>query len=368
MAQQDRIVAKVERVTLYRRGGNTLFLKWYNPKRGRRGNYQRRSTKTSNLRQALHIAVDLNEALSSGDVEADKVALGPTLVEAAQAHPATTHEERHYPADYRRHAKSMAAFVRFSGSPLLRELRVEKASKWVEKMKADGLGFESRRHALLFLRRASALAPNYGFTDVLNGLRLDRREQIPEINALDAESMRSLQSEADKMVETRWSAAIALMGFMGLRPSEVVRLKVSDIEADGTLNVGARRSKNESSRRSLPIPAVVAKRLEPMAAMVDPDQSLLGFNASESSNICMLSRGIKRILRAARFDSFAAKDLRKSFTTICINELGVDPVLVEGFLGHKHPAALGVTRRHYLRSVNAKRLNPVADAIDSRFH
>ena len=66
MARKDRTAAKIGKVILYRRDGQTIFAKWYNPERGGRGNYQRRSLKTADLREALRKAADLAGALRPG--------------------------------------------------------------------------------------------------------------------------------------------------------------------------------------------------------------------------------------------------------------------------------------------------------------
>lgn len=124
MSNQDRTISKVGKVQVYRRGGDTCFLKWYDGTRGKSGNYRRRSTKTTELSRAVALAAALHEALESALDSPERVALGPTLLEAAEAHPATSRKKEKHPGDHKRHMDALNDYVRFAKSPLLRDLTV----------------------------------------------------------------------------------------------------------------------------------------------------------------------------------------------------------------------------------------------------
>jgi integrase len=365
MANQDRTIAKVGKVQVYRRGGDTCFLKWYDPTVGRGGNYRRRSARTRDLRHALAMAADLSDALDSGEAEPDKVALGPTVAEAAAAHPSTRREREASPPDHRRHAAALEDYIGFSGSPSLRDLTVERTLAWAGELEARGLAFDTRRHMLLPLRRASAMAPSFGLHDVLSDLRIDRRGEPLEVKTADLDGLRNLVERAKEERDPRWPTAIALMALMGLRPSEVVRLRVGDLK-DGLLTVGARGAKNAASRRVLPVPNVALGMLAPMLEGKAADDPLIPLSANEGSALSILSRGVGGAMGRAGLD-LPCKCLRKSFASACVNDLDVRPGLVEAFLGHAASGTGDVTRRHYLARVGAERLRPVADAVDRAF-
>lgn len=361
MASQDHVIAKVGKVTLYRRGGDTIHLKWYD---SGKGNWRRRSTQTGDLRRALDMAADLGDAFEAGVGRPETVALGPTILEAFLSHPATKHEMKRYPGDHRRHEAAVKDFCRFGRSDLLRDLAIDRVTDWAADLAKRGFAFDTRRHCLIPLRRASAMAPGFGFSDVLDNMRLDRHTEAIEVRAPELEQVRHLISWARRNEETRWAVAVGLLAFMGLRPSEAIRLKVQDYK-DGLLRVGFSAAKNETSRRVLPVPKIVADLLEPLTESRDADESLLGMTGtSENSALSAFSRSIGAVLDRAGLNEFPCKSLRKAFASICLNELGLAPELVEGWLGHKHPGALAVTRRHYLKRIDADNLRPLAKAID----
>lgn len=362
MAVKDTQIAKVGKITLYRRNGDTIFLKWYDAKSGKRGNYRRLSAKTSDMRRALALAADVNEGIEQGLPEPGKIAMGPTVMDAMLQHPASKREASDYPGDHRRHVAAVHDFATFSGSKLMRDLTVEKICTWIADLDKRGMAFDTRRHCLIPLRRASQMAPGHGLNDVLGGMRLDRQTEAIEVKALGLDGLKKLVAHASAHEDLRWAAAILLMGACGLRPSEVIRLRVSDLK-DGLLHVGSETAKNASSNRILPIPQIVIEALAPLVMDKAADENLLGLRGTEAGRASVLSRSVKAVLVRAGFN-LPPKSLRKTFATVCLNELGLEPAIVESYLGHTHPGATGVTNRHYLKRAGAESLRPVAEAMD----
>ena len=307
----DRTLAKVGKVAVYcRAGGRTLMLRWFDREKK---NYRRRSARTDDLRNALAMAADLADALDSGEVEPDKVALGPSVLEAALAHPASQREREDYPADHARHSAAVGEYVKFAGSPLLRDLTVEKTALWAAELERQGLAFDTRRHSLLYLRRASSMAPSHGLHDVLSDLRIDRRSEPVQIETIDLDGLRDLIKHAKKE-DDRWAAATALMGLMGLRPSEVARLKVGNLK-EGLLTVGAGKAKNATSRRVLPVPRIAKDMLAPMLKGKRDDDPLIPLSQNEQSALSILSRNVRGAMERAGFD-LPCQSLRKSFAKV----------------------------------------------------
>ena len=135
---------------------------------------------------------------------------------------------------------------------------------------------------------------------------------------------------------------------------------------EGVLHVGASGAKNDPSERFLPVPSVVMELVGPLVSNKSGEESLLGFIGSDGAVASGFSRSIKDAMCRADRD-LHAKSLRKSFATICLNELGAEPAQVEGFLGHKHPGATAVTRRDYLKRAGAGSLMPLAEMLDRAF-
>jgi integrase len=297
-----------------------------------------------------------------------------TILEAAEVHPSTQHDRTRAPTEYRKHRRYLQRFIIWSGLERLDQLSLEAVTRWVSHMRAQGWAWDTRRQHLLYLRRACRMAASVaGLPDILGELTLDRREQSSHVEAWTLDQVltvaRQLAARDPDAITRRGLAVLALGAGLGLRPTEMIRLRVEHLAGD-VLRVGVVSRKNAASRRDLPIPARLLPWIETMTR--DPETGegrpagaalLPGRNHGKPLTAHALDAWWAKEI-APKFDSPGPlKNLRKTFATAAI-ELGVDPHLVESYLGHVSGLVAAVTSRHYLAAARVAQLRPLAARLD----
>jgi YD repeat-containing protein len=304
---------------------------------------------------------------------------GPaTIVEAAYAHEATKREELKAKADVkagqdlRRHRADLDAFVAWLGTSSLAAMTRQRVLAYIDHLKEQGFAWSTRKHKLLLIRRAAQMAPHFGLQDTLTNALIDRRDEdeFTEIQAYDGPELYELVTTCFDRGESRIAIAAALMGYCGLRPSELARLLVGDYNpAQKVLRVGAQKRKNRASRRDLPLPATVAAWLdtfvagrspeEPLIRTHHPDGKVRGFEYFDLGKWWaerLRGLGCTRIL--------SPKALRKTFVCIATWEARDIPErAIDLYMGHKIAGFTSVTNSAYLlRATSAMRV--VAEGIE----
>lgn len=258
-----------------------------------------------------------------------------TIAQAMRAHPSHAND-----VDRRRRESAIAAFCKQSRVTLLEDVRVHHVTAWVASMRAQGFAYDTRRHALLGLRRACAMAPSYGLPNPIAGIRIDKREPTARPTLPTTEEVSEFfRGETDP----RHVAACGLMAFAGLRVSEVVRAEFRDLDGD-VLHVGARKAKNETSSRLIPLPAQVVEWIGAGSGPIIPHtRSWIGHNLRTPGDV-------------------PAKILRKWFATRAQNEWLWPEVVIQRWMGHAPSSVLG---RHYAQEFPVKRLGEYKAKIES---
>lgn len=296
-----------------------------------------------------------------------------TLERAAEAHPATRHEKTQNPADYRKHLKQLAAFTSWTGSQLLASVTLEQVLGWVDQLRADGMSWDTRRHYLLYLRRATQMGASQArLPDVIGGLVLDRKGQDPQVIeswTLDQIVSAALILQRSKLwMNVRAPGVIALGGCLGLRPSEIARLTVGDLVGD-VIRVGVQKRKNRQSRRDLPIPAAVLPWIQRLAlhpktgAQRPPTAPLvMGKRKGHLSHHALNDWWNTTIRPHLPSPHLSIKHLRKTFTDWAIGA-EIRTWDVESNLGHRHSEISSVTGDHYLPAARVAQLRPTAQKL-----
>jgi integrase len=296
-----------------------------------------------------------------------------SILDAALAHPSTQHESKRQPDDYRKHRAWCERFCTWSRIHRIEALTLDQAQAWIAHLTAEGYSWDTRRHALLYLRRAARMAGSVGLPDVLGGFRLDRRESRPRVLVYDLPLIARLLNGA---TDPRLRLAIALGAGLGLRPSETTRLRCGDLDSDQVLRIGgaagstATTTKTAASQRDLPVPALIADWWRALAAGRRPADQLLTTASrrhvaqpfTAHAFAAWMRDGCEAILGAEL--TLPAKSLRKSFATWTLRA-GLKIDHVEAFLGHSHHLAAAVTSRHYLADWLSRELLPTAQQIDT---
>jgi integrase len=298
-----------------------------------------------------------------------------TILDAAEAHPSTQHDKTRAPAEYRKHRRYLLAFCDWAGIEMLAALTLDHAVRWVAHLRAAGAAWDTRRQNLLYLRRAARMAAAAaGMPDVLGELKLDRREEPPPIEVWTLAELgtacAALAARPPDRDTRRGLAVLALGGCLGLRPTELLRLRVEHLTGD-ILRVGVDARKNHASRRDLPIPASLLPWLD--ASATDPKTR----QRRPPREPLLPGRNHGKPLTPHAFDAWWAlqiapllprpgppKLLRKSFATWAI-ESGIEARHVESYLGHTSGLVAAVTARHYLAAARVVQLRPVAAQMDT---
>lgn len=290
--------------------------------------------------------------------------LGPVSLEAAAlAHPSSRREPLKRQLLY---CGFLKQFSEFSGARTSADITLDQVQRWVDAMRRQGLAWATRRHRLIYVRRACQMAAHRGYPDCLAGLRLDRDDQpgrTVEIWTLEqlATGLRVFGAGLDP----RPAAVLILGGFLGLRPSEIWRATCGDL-VDGTLVVGSRVAKNAGSRRILPLPTLIHAWLVDLVAGRLPDSPLVPSlsRRTEWLDETTATQLFGPLVRSACLVPLPVKCLRKSFATWAIRTGGhLD--LVEAWIGHASSRIAAITSKHYLQQIQVDQLRPLAAHLDT---
>jgi integrase len=286
----------------------------------------------------------------------------PTILEAARAHPSTGRERDKDLRQAIRHENLVKEFTAFTGVALLRDLTLESVMRWIAEMRRREWGWDMRRHALLWIRRAGKLAPQWGLGDPLAGMVLDcAPASRPRIAVHGLDALVSATYAFQEAGTPRPMAILVLGGFLGLRPSEIYRAQVGDVQG-GILSIGLRERKTHSSFRALPLPGVVAEWLAPFLEGRAPEEPILTHAKGGAYFEDTLGHAWRRM--RAPLDGPVAQ-LRKSFITWAYRSAKVSIDDIDTWTGHAPARASAVTIRHYLSDATADQLRPAAAALDA---
>jgi integrase len=301
------------------------------------------------------------------------------LVALAQRHPSSTREDL---GQAKRHQDLLLRFVTWAKVERPEQVTVDLAQGWIAHLAAEGWAWDSRRHALLWLRRACMMATKDGLPDPLYGFRLDRRAigSRATIVALPVEDLvrllaalhpslvtrrAYLEGKYQALTDHRLRAAAALGGCMGLRPSETYSVRVKHIDLDRqSLHTG---NKNEASIRVLPLPLILCKWLIPLIADLAQDDYLFRTDSPRGSRpftATTWSQWLGDHLRTITgVEGLQAKSLRKTFATWTARARW-PKIELEAFLGHESSEVAPITARSYLADYRVDDLRPAAGRIN----
>lgn len=284
-----------------------------------------------------------------------------TIRAAALSHPSSQRDGLTLQKRYLAHVDQFSAYA---GVTHLSAVRIEHVTGWVAKMRGDGWAWDTRRHALMYLRRAMLMGGRFSIPNVIAGLKIDERERASLV--VRAWSLPQLAAAIIAADTPRERAVLALGGCMGLRPTEIVRIDLAeDLEGD-LLHIGRRKAKNNPSVRTLVVPKTVLGWLREAIGkrkrgpLIESDIRRRGRPLTVSG----LGQAMRPALRAAKGrPKLIAKELRKTFTTWSAPLIEARDL--ERYLGHASALHSQVTVRHYLAHHLAEQLRPAAKILDA---
>lgn len=297
---------------------------------------------------------------------------GIRLEDAANSHPSTQREKE---TDYKQHLRHMnylTAFTQFSGIEWVSQLKLQTVLDWVKELKRRGLAFATRKHCLLYLRRASAMGASHGYPDPLSRITIDKNDKrrVIEVWELSELVRGAMILERDgKLAEL---ATLALGGFCGLRPSEIYRAKVGDIDG-GVMHIGRVKRKNMPSERSIPLPAIVNEWIEPLLvqrseyALISAFERRRNVPTRRRSGVHLTDTRLPLLTRPGIVEAtgrnLEIRHLRKSFKTWA-KRARLPLADIEAFMGHMDSSESALNVSSYIATAVVDDLRPTAAQID----
>lgn len=250
-------------------------------------------------------------------------------------------------------------------------------------MRERGLSPRSVQYARAILRKALNQALRWGLVARNVAVLTDApRVERPDIRPLDpVGAARLLAAVHGDRLEALYTVALAL----GLRQGEALGLRWRDVDFEvGVLHVrvALQRLPNESprlvepktrqSRRSLPLPGVVAAQLRDHRARQQAERECVGTSWPEDDwdlvfttarggpvSAVTLTKQFKRHLAAIGLPDMRFHDLRHSCASLLVAQ-GIHPRIVMEILGHSTIALTMNTYSHVLPAAQRQ----AADAMD----
>jgi len=307
--------------------------------------------------QAGAITEDQAKAILGGETPGPAVKpRALTLQLAAEKHPAT---QRMPLAQRWRYINWLTDFEKFSGITTCKGLTLDAVQKYIKHREKAGDAYDTRRHRLLFLRRASKYGTTAGIPDQLAAFSLDRRSGRTKIDTWSLDEFADVALALEAIEKWDVLAAIGLGMGVGLRPSETYRIELPDFD-DDALEVG---KKNKASERTIPLPKTTVLRWVEKVAASRKTGPLFLHSKGAAFNEDTWAKWLRREFAAAGLRKLKAKELRKSFATWAVRA-AIDRTHIEAFLGHDDALMSKVTARHYLRDWLVTELRPTAKKID----
>lgn len=291
------------------------------------------------------------------------------ILDAFHSHLATQREQITQPSDYQRHRAAIVQFTTDTGIHRVRDITLPSLTAWIATLRDAGDQWDTRRHRLIGIRRACAVAPSHGLPDILNGVKIDRKPPTrAPIRAFTWNDLVALLQAAHD--DTPAWLAITLMGCCGLRPSELTRLTCADA-AGGILRIGVTQRKNATSRRDIPLPQIIADRINPLVR-----RSPQGEGGSSAEAPLLPGPGGNHLDRwqladlirphvAAIGSDLTPKTLRKTFASLGYRVWKIDRHDLEAYMGHRATGVADITADHYLSDYLVEELRPTADRINA---
>ena len=319
-----------------------------------------------------------------------------TIIDAGQHHPSSKREGL---ASAQRHFAHLKQFVAWTQLTYLSDMRIGHAVDWIRHLTNQGMSYDGRRHAMLWVRRAAKMGPTLGIPDPLANFTLDKRPDDEErVEAWTAAEigLALVLSYPGEEPDADWRPRLAILmcGCLGFRGSEgaASAWKYFNPQLE---SIRIRRAKTKRSRRVLALPstgvrwliaarnaaqastaALVARaearpskpsRLRRPIAPFGPE-TLMVPSTSAASRGNMLTEAswgkwLGPLMHKLTKRQLESKCLRKTFSTRG-GEFGLEPRWIEAYLGRMPLTYTRTTGSSYLAATELKAMKPAAQAID----
>jgi integrase len=304
------------------------------------------SDRLSSLEKAQQLLIQYN-------VSFDRKANPTTLHGCWRRHPSTIRQVGRDIESFMRYERYIKEFQQFADTTDPEDITVDIVIRYVTALQAEGLSWDGRRHKMLPVKQALAMANR----PIIVGMKIDRQERRKPLQSFLPVHLIKIAKALEHYPRER--AAFGLMAFCGLRPSEAMAVRLESFDGD-LLQVG---TKNDWSVRLLPIPATVMGWVRAVDAEDHIVSSSHRGRRGEPLDRAWLNKLITGKL-PADVPQLSIKYYRKSFLRLCRRELGLSGALAEQFMGHDLKEISAVSREHYDALDQAEDLRPIAEKIE----
>ena len=182
----------------------------------------------------------------------------------------------------------------------------------------------------------------------------------PQLRTDEAKRLTDFLTERAARGDWRALALLAQL-FLGLRSSEVLKLKKRDLDCDASvIVVDGTKTKNAKRRLALDAP-IVRELLRKRAASMKPESLLFSLDGAKVLTATCLHKALTKYCREAELPVVCPHSLRGLHSSLAV-QAGASPSYVARALGHGSDE---VTKRHYISesAMDAARSARVTEAL-----
>lgn len=317
---------------------NIIYLSWYDRLKGKSLNKSLRMKATKeNMKRAQKFADKFQKEIDKNSEELKKMKIKTDSIEYAFNHFLDINRNKHSftKYEYQRFFTFFSSY--FDPSQQCLVIDKEKSEKWLldiqeleySKNTIAGLAKVFKKF-LKFLREY-----NYTPTFAINPDTVPRPEVRPIVFFEKAHIKPLLENLEGK--NSNFKSAISLLFWTGLRPSDILDIKVRDIDLENS----SMQYYSPKTKEYLIIP--IHEKLLPI--LKERINEVQNGNILDYSNIGNLGKAFRRYLKQIKLNTFNydLRTFRKSFVSYAYSS-GIDMVMISKLVGHK---TIQTTKKYY---------------------
>ena len=246
------------------------------------------------------------------------------------------------------------------GNTPLHKVTTHQITKLLDSMMEQGYRPATRNRVLTLIRHMLVMAVEWDYVsqNVAAKIKL-LKENNQSTYVLDDKHVAAIAAAIDNgAVSPVIGGVVKLQAALGLRISEVLRLKKQDIDFTNRL-ITITKTKN-GTVRVLPLSDFAIGVLEQMQAFNGNSVFVFPSPKSDDKHITLPHRTVQRLKQAAGLTRFKSHDLRRYFASTLVNK-GASLLQTSKALGHSTTA---ITQQRY-SFVNAQSLATVINTVGS---
>lgn len=246
------------------------------------------------------------------------------------------------------------------GNTPLHKVTTHQITQLLDSMMAQGYKPATRNRVLALIRHMLVMAVEWGFVshNAASKIKL-LKEHNQSTYVLNDEDVAAITTAIDNgAVSPVVGGVVKLQVALGLRISEVLRLKKRDVDCTNRL-VTVAKSKN-GKVHVLPLSDFAISVLEQMQAFNGDSDFVFPSPKDDEKHITLPHRTVQKLKQAAGLTRFKSHDLRRYFASTAVNQ---GATLLQTSLALNH-SSTAITQQRYA-FINAQSLASVMNTVGS---